>query len=339
MSLKDDDENSNKILTQNVNTTLNDPSIGDYNDDVSFKTKTPDLNSNPKTPQLSQIIVLTPPNSIELVDYKSDVELTQINDESNTSTSKSKSSSKKSAKTQLNSTQNVPLHNLNEIKILTQSTGTTSKNNKDKKSSKKAKKSHKKSKKERKGSLNLSDSSSRIHSSINNPRSNNNNSNLDQVSVDRLSDITVNTCHEVITRDPIVLRGSGNITIFGVSNKFDDQFPTQLNSKLAPEEFRDTINQINSILSKELENSLKWLVFGSLFCCCTLGFSFLPVIYLNKKARLSINKFLEMENQRIYLKLGLKWKLCKIKCGNTSSLQEFVVQIDFLPAISLYHPD
>ena len=142
----------------------------------------------------------------------------------------------------------------------------------------------------------------------------------------------------VIVKDPVLIRGAGNITIFGVSNRFSEQFPTQLNAKLAPEEFKDTIKQINNILNKELANSLKWLVFGSIFCCCTLGCSLLPVIFMNKKARLSINKLLEMENQRLYLKLGLKWRLAKVKC-NSNALLEYVLLIEFLPTILLYQPD
>jgi len=142
----------------------------------------------------------------------------------------------------------------------------------------------------------------------------------------------------VILREPIVIRGAGNLTIFGVCNKFSEQFPAALNAKLAPEEFRDTIKQINSILNKELENSFKWLVVGSLFCCCTLGCSLLPVIYLNKKAKLCINKLLDIENQRLYNKLGLRWRLTKLKC-NSNSLFEYVLLIDFLPVLSLYQPD
>ncbi len=142
----------------------------------------------------------------------------------------------------------------------------------------------------------------------------------------------------LVVRDPVIIRGAGTVTVFGISNKFDDQFPSQLNAKLAPEEFRDTMKQINDILNKELSNSFKWLIFGSIFCCCTLGCSLLPVIYMNKRAKLCINKLLEMENQRLYLKLGLKWRLIKIKC-NTNSLLEYVLSIDFLPTILLYQPD
>jgi hypothetical protein len=139
-------------------------------------------------------------------------------------------------------------------------------------------------------------------------------------------------------RECIKIRGSGNITIFGLCNKFDEKFPSQLTAKLAPEEFHDTIAHINSVLSRELAYSFKWLIFGSLFCCCTVGCSLLPVIFMNKKARLCINKLLEIENQRIYLKLGLKWRLTKTKC-NSNSLFEYVLVIDFLPTLMLYLPD
>ena len=170
----------------------------------------------------------------------------------------------------------------------------------------------------------------------NNNSNNNNNANVNTYS-SNLSSIQ-QTPINLLIKDPIIIRGGGNITIFGVSNKFNEQFPSQLNAKLAPEEFRDTIKQINNILSKELSNSFKWLVFGSIFCCCTLGCSLLPVIFMNKKAKLSVNKLLEMENQRLYLKLGLKWKLTKIKY-NSNSLLEYVLLIEFLPTILLYQPD
>jgi hypothetical protein len=143
----------------------------------------------------------------------------------------------------------------------------------------------------------------------------------------------------IVVREPVLIRGAGNITIFGICNKFNESFPSSLNSKLAPEEFRDTMRQINAILSAELENSLKWLIFGSLFCCCTLGCSFLPVVYMNKKAKLHIDKFLEVENHRLYLKLGLQWRLSKVKCNSANSLMEYVLLVDFLPNILMYQPD
>lgn len=162
--------------------------------------------------------------------------------------------------------------------------------------------------------------------------------NLDHISVNGAVDSS-SASQVVVLRDPVLIRGAGNITIFGICNKFSDQFPTALNSKLAPEEFQDTMRQINSVLSDEVESSLKWLVLGSLFCCCTLGCSFLPVVYMNKRAKSHIEKLLEVENQRLYLKLGLKWRLSKTKYNSVNSLLEYVLVIDFLPNVLLYQPD
>lgn len=163
---------------------------------------------------------------------------------------------------------------------------------------------------------------------------------IDRYSIESTSNLSIYSLSLNYTnvKEPIIIRGAGNITIFGVCNKFNEQFPSQLNAKLAPEEFNDTIKQINQVLSKELANSFRWLVFGSIFCCCTLGISLLPVIFMNKKAKLSINKLLDIENQRLYLKLGLKWKLTKMKC-NSNSLTEYVLLIEILPTILLYQPD
>lgn len=165
-------------------------------------------------------------------------------------------------------------------------------------------------------------------------------SNIDNNNLNTSESLTGGDLQDPIieVKDPVIIRGAGNITIFGVSNKFNEAYPSQLYAKLAPEEFRDTLKQINTILSRELANSFRWLVFGSVFCCCTLGCSLFPVIFMNKKARLSINKFLSIENQRLYLKLGLKWKLAKIKC-NSNSLMEYVFLIEFLPTVLLYQPD
>lgn len=167
-----------------------------------------------------------------------------------------------------------------------------------------------------------------------------NNHPIDRYSIESTSNASIYSLNlnYANVKEPVIIRGAGNITIFGVCNKFNEQFPTQLNAKLAPEEFRDTIKQINNILSRELANSFRWLVFGSIFCCCTMGISLLPVIFMNKKAKLSINKLLDIENQRLYLKLGLKWKLTKMKC-NSNSLNEYVLLIEILPTIMLYQPD
>ncbi len=138
--------------------------------------------------------------------------------------------------------------------------------------------------------------------------------------------------------EPIIIRGDGNLTIFGIFNRFSVDFPSKLSAKLAPEEYHDSINKINKILKKELSHNLKWFLFGSICCCCTLGCSLIPVIYMNKKAKLLINKLLMIENERLFKKLGLKWSLTKVKCNN-SSLAEYVICIDIIDKIQLYSPD
>ncbi|XP_074134444.1 cysteine-rich hydrophobic domain-containing protein 1 isoform X6 [Sminthopsis crassicaudata] len=102
--------------------------------------------------------------------------------------------------------------------------------------------------------------------------------------------------------DPVTVRGTGHITVFGLSNKFDTEFPSVLTGKVAPEEFKTSIGRVNSCLQKNLPVSVKWLLCGCLCCCCTLGCSLWPVVCLNKRTRRSIQKLLEWENNRLYHK-------------------------------------
>ncbi|CAH6888385.1 Chic2 [Phodopus roborovskii] len=64
--------------------------------------------------------------------------------------------------------------------------------------------------------------------------------------------------------DPVVVRGSGHVTV-------------------APEEFKASINRVNSCLRKNLPVNVRWLLCGCLCCCCTLGCSMWPVICLSKR--------------------------------------------------------
>lgn len=57
--------------------------------------------------------------------------------------------------------------------------------------------------------------------------------------------------------------------------------------QVAPEEFKASINRVNSCLRKTLPVNVRWLLCGCLCCCCTLGFSLWPVICLSKRVRLS----------------------------------------------------
>ncbi|XP_068871802.1 cysteine-rich hydrophobic domain-containing protein 1 isoform X1 [Aphelocoma coerulescens] len=132
--------------------------------------------------------------------------------------------------------------------------------------------------------------------------------------------------------DPVAVRGAGHITVFGLSNKFDTEFPSVLTGKVAPEEFKTSISRVNACLKKNLPVNVKWLLCGCLCCCCTLGCSLWPVVCLNKRTRRSIQKLLEWENNRLYHKLGLHWKLSKRKC-ETSNMMEYVSIASVLTAI------
>ncbi|KAG8553803.1 hypothetical protein GDO81_003553 [Engystomops pustulosus] len=90
---------------------------------------------------------------------------------------------------------------------------------------------------------------------------------------------------------------------FGLSNKFDAEFPSILTGKVAPEEFKISMGRVNTCLRKNLPLNVKWLLCGCICCCCTLGLSLWPVICLNKRTRRSIHKLLDWENNRLYHKV------------------------------------
>ncbi|XP_006896059.1 PREDICTED: cysteine-rich hydrophobic domain 1 protein-like isoform X2 [Elephantulus edwardii] len=138
--------------------------------------------------------------------------------------------------------------------------------------------------------------------------------------------------------DPVLVRGAGHITVFGLNNKFDTEFPSILTGKVAPEEFKTSIGRVNAFLKKALPVNVKWLLCGCLCCCCSLGCSLWPVICLNKRSRRSIQKLLEWENNRLYHKLALHWKLTKRKC-ETNNMMEYVILIEFLPKYPIFRPD
>lgn len=70
---------------------------------------------------------------------------------------------------------------------------------------------------------------------------------------------------------------------FGLSNRFNAEFPPGLQSRVAPEEFQATVMRVNSVLKKTLPVNVKWLFCGCVCCCCTLGCSLWPVICLSKR--------------------------------------------------------
>lgn len=140
--------------------------------------------------------------------------------------------------------------------------------------------------------------------------------------------------------EPIILRGNGNLTLFGLSNSFSAEFPSSLIGRVSREEFDRTMGSVNSLLKDQQSLSAKILLFGGLCCCCSLGFSLIwPSIALKKRSKTSLEKFLASENSRLYSKLGLNWRLSEQRCYSNHAFIEYVLMIEFTPKINLYLPD
>lgn len=91
--------------------------------------------------------------------------------------------------------------------------------------------------------------------------------------------------------DPIVIRGNGNLTLFGLSNSFTNSFPSSLLGRVSREEFEFTMNRINSMLRAQHTTNAKLLLLGCLCCCCSLGCTLLwPTFALSKRTRASLEK-------------------------------------------------
>ncbi|KAL7070413.1 hypothetical protein ACQ4LE_010317 [Meloidogyne hapla] len=142
-----------------------------------------------------------------------------------------------------------------------------------------------------------------------------------------------------ITPDPIVIKGIGNLTLFGLNSRFSSEFPCSLKGKLAPEEFQDTMDRINFVLQRNVHSHLRWLICGLIFCCCSMGISLWPVIYLNKGTISAVKETLEQENQLLYNKLGFNWKLSRRPVENAANLTEYVLLIETLAKVPLSVPD
>lgn len=137
--------------------------------------------------------------------------------------------------------------------------------------------------------------------------------------------------------EPIVIRGNGNLTLFGLSNSFNSEFPPALLGRVSREEFDRTMSHINQLLRDQQSFSAKLLLVGSLFCCCSMGFSLVwPSIILKRRCKTNLEKFLLNENNRLYSKLGLNWRLGQ---RNFNRFVEHVIIIEFSPKIDPYMPD
>ncbi|BFZ24501.1 hypothetical protein BsWGS_27540 [Bradybaena similaris] len=161
---------------------------------------------------------------------------------------------------------------------------------------------------------------------------------FDTIYEERESEEDIIDNYIIYVPDPIIIRGAGNVTIFGLSNRFETEFPQGLSGKVAPEEFKATITRINNVLRKSLPVNVKWLFCGCICCCCTLGCSLWPVVCLSKRTRHSIEKVLDWENSHLYQKLGLLWRLKKQRC-DSSSMMEYVLVLEFIPKVPIFRPD
>lgn len=140
------------------------------------------------------------------------------------------------------------------------------------------------------------------------------------------------------TPDPIKISGVGHLTLFGMTNKFETDFPSGLMGKLAPEEFNSTLARINKVLGRTLPTNIRWLLCGCICCCCTMGMSMWPVVFLNKRTKHTLEKIIDSENQNLYHKLSLHLRLQK-QMMMSSNMMEYVLLIEFRPKQPIYKPD
>lgn len=142
------------------------------------------------------------------------------------------------------------------------------------------------------------------------------------------------------TTEHITIRGNGNMTLFGLANTFSSEYPPSLIGKASKEEFEATINRINNLLRSHHSTNARLLLVGCLCCCCSFGCSLLwPTLALSKRTRSALEKLLANENNRLYNKLGLNWRLGKERCHTNHSFMAYVLIIEFLPKQHIYLPD
>ena len=140
--------------------------------------------------------------------------------------------------------------------------------------------------------------------------------------------------------EPIVIRGNGNMTLFGLSNTFNTDFPCVLVGRVSREEFEASLSRMNHMLRQHHSTNAKLLLLGCLCCCCSFGCSLLwPTLALSKRTRTALEKLIAAENHKLYHKLGLNWKLSKERCHTNYAFMEYVLVIEFLPKLHLYQPD
>ncbi|KAH0999027.1 hypothetical protein HUJ05_004399 [Dendroctonus ponderosae] len=132
--------------------------------------------------------------------------------------------------------------------------------------------------------------------------------------------------------------GDGSLILFGLHNHYQLDLPPRLMSKLAPEEYRYTVHQINKLLANDIFRNFLCFLTGCFPCLCTAGLTLLPSILLNKVTKKKIRRVLEKENIRIYNGLDMNWSLVSQKFGSSV---EYCLQIEFIskPNGKYHEPD
>ncbi|PAV82223.1 hypothetical protein WR25_21808 [Diploscapter pachys] len=156
----------------------------------------------------------------------------------------------------------------------------------------------------------------------------------------RSSDGEMNGCMSTLpSHRSIIIHGVGHITLFGLNSRFDTEFPSELTGRVAPEELSATLQRINAVLKRHVQMSSRWLLCGLLFCCCSMGCSMWPVVCLNKRTVVAVEKTLDHENISLYHKLGLHWQLVRRASESSQRLTEYVLELRILPKTPLLTPD
>ena len=141
-----------------------------------------------------------------------------------------------------------------------------------------------------------------------------------------------------ITPEPLVVRGCGTLVVFGLSSRFPTDFPPNLTGKIASEEYCATIKRINGILHRSQSSKSRWLILACICCFCTLSASLWPVACVAKRTRTQLEKLLDWENNRLYYRLGYRWRLISFRPDSTL-LREYAVILEHLPRLYLHIPE
>ncbi|KAL7670636.1 hypothetical protein ACOME3_005568 [Neoechinorhynchus agilis] len=138
-------------------------------------------------------------------------------------------------------------------------------------------------------------------------------------------------------KDKIIIRGAGNGFISMFNDLFDEEYPIKLQGKISIHEFKRTVSAINGIICpyEQREDRSNQMCKDLCCCLCTCGLS---AYIRNWKVKRKLIAFLNYENNGVYKKLGVEWKLIR-STGPNTVFKEWVIQVSFLPRSCIFSPD